>query len=72
MKMESIEAIITVGGVTLTPSQSMTVRVAICSFVSDLMEKGLGDDEHGKFMTKAYLENCRTIEKMIDESIQAQ
>lgn len=53
-------------GVTLTPSQSMTLRVAISNFMSDMADPlALGDDEHGRFMTKAYRDRCREIEHLL-------
>lgn len=33
----------------------MTIHAAIESFATDLRRDGLGNDEHGKFMTDAYL-----------------
>lgn len=66
------EALITVDGVTLNHAQSMTVRVALASFNTDLAENGLGDDDHGKFMTKSYRERCVEVEELIFSSIQSQ
>lgn len=40
---------------------SMTVRVALSSFRQDLMTTGLGDDDLGKDMVKAYDDNIHTI-----------
>ena len=39
----------------------MTVRVAIESFAQSLVNDGLGEDEHGKKMTGAYLDRIREI-----------
>ena len=47
----------------LTVGQSMTVRCAIESFAFSLQEDGLGDDEHGRAMTKGYLANIEQIRK---------
>lgn len=43
----------------------MTIRVAIESFAADLVSDGLGDDEHGKKMTEAYLQNIDAIRKIM-------
>lgn len=60
------EADIVINGHKLTNSQAMTLRVAISLFVSEMSEpKALGDDEHGRFMTKAYFENVKEIEGLI-------
>lgn len=57
----SNEPTITVNGVLLSQGQAMTVRVALNNLVMDLTNDGLGDDEHGKFMTKAYQERAHEI-----------
>ena len=59
------EPYITVNGVALDNRQAMTVRVALQSFAMDLDANGLGDDEHGKFMAKSYVERVREINGMI-------
>ncbi len=61
----SCEPLITIWDKELTIGQSMTVRVAIESFASDLQENGLGDDEHGKRMVEAYLNNIDEIRRLI-------
>lgn len=43
----------------------MTVRVAIGAFAMDLQADGLGDDEHGKFMTRAYLDRINEIIQLL-------
>lgn len=45
---------ITINGTVLTVGQSMTLRVALGSFMAQLQQEGLGDDVHGKAMTQAY------------------
>lgn len=52
---------ITINGVELTSAQSMTVRVAINSFLMDMINDGLGDDEHGKHMVKGYCLRCAEV-----------
>jgi hypothetical protein len=52
---------ITINGRELTEAQAMTLRVALNSFLSDLAAEGLGDDEHGKRMTEAYLQRGSEI-----------
>ena len=59
------EANMIINGVELTFVQSMTVRVAMSSFAMTLQEDGLGNDEHGKFMSKSYLKNIREINRLI-------
>jgi len=57
------EAVIVINGQKLTDAQSSTFRVALENFSSDLSCHGLGDDEHGKSMTKSYLERISEIRK---------
>lgn len=59
--MDDFEIII--NGVKLTPGQALTVHVALQSLTNQL-DSGkdpLGSDEHGLFMTKAYLANIAAI-----------
>lgn len=46
---------ITVNGTALTEGQAMTLRVALSSFLLQLKMEGLGKDEHGVAMTRAYM-----------------
>lgn len=55
------EAHVVVDGTTLSIGESMTLRVALTMFAHDLSTHGLGDDEHGKFMKEAYINNIRKI-----------
>ena len=48
---------ITINGKLLTEHQSMTIRVALNVFLFDLRKNGCGYDNHGKEITKLYL-NC--------------
>lgn len=50
---------IRINGTALTIAQTMTVRVSLGTFLIDLNETGLGDDEHGLKMTEAY-KSCLT------------
>jgi len=61
----SCEPIITIWGHELSIGQSMTIRVAIESFASDLMENGLGDDDLGKRMTEEYMKRIEEIRELI-------
>ena len=63
--MSSKEPAIVINGTTLSSGQSMTVRVALESFATDLHESGLGNDDRGKQMAKAYLANIDTIRQMM-------
>lgn len=49
------EANVRINGRTLSLGESMTLRVAIEHYVSYLHDNGLGEDSHGKAMTKGYL-----------------
>lgn len=60
-----MEATVIINGHELTEGQSMTLRVAVNSFVEDLKINGLGDDEHGKAMTEAYRDRLVEIQRMI-------
>jgi hypothetical protein len=62
---EAEEAEIIVNGQVLTSGQSMTLRVALEGFALNLKEEGLGDDEHGKEMTKLYLDRVSEIRKVL-------
>jgi hypothetical protein len=47
----------------------MTLRVAIESFADSLVNEGLGDDDHGKRMTTAYLDRINEIRKPLYEDV---
>lgn len=59
------EAQITINGYLLRNSESMTIRCALENFAVDLQNNGMGDDDHGKTMTAAYLLNIDQIRKLI-------
>lgn len=59
-----MEPKIVINGKFLSDAQAMTVRVAVNSFSIDLQSNGLGDDEHGKAMTKLYVERIQEINTM--------
>jgi hypothetical protein len=59
------EPTITINGVLLTNAEAMTVRVAIENFAMDLRNDGLGEDEHGRTMTRLYLAQIDEIRKHI-------
>jgi len=64
--MEAKEADIVINGVKLTFAQSMTLRVAMSSFRSEMSEEdALGNDEHGKFMAEAYAKRSDEIIELI-------
>lgn len=60
---------ITINGVEMSPGAAMTIRVALESFALDLTETGLGDDKHGRGMTKAYLERIGEIRAAIFKKV---
>jgi hypothetical protein len=59
-----VEPIVTINGTALTVGQAMTVRVAIENMAMNLKD-GLGEDEHGRFMTRAYRENIVIIRRLM-------
>lgn len=62
----SEEAKITINGVALAPSQSMTIRVALESFAMSLeQDDALGPDTHGRLMRKNYFENINEIRRAL-------
>lgn len=63
------EAEITIGGITLSFAEAMTLRVAVESYHMVMLSEGLGDDKHGKLMTESYAENCKSILTEIHTSI---
>ena len=44
----------------------MAVRVAVTSFLADMLEDGLGEDEHGQKMAKLYSESLKEVLSLID------
>lgn len=59
------EANIEINGRQCSLAMSMTIRVAIESFASDLAYNGLGDDEIGKAMTQGYLGRIEEVRALI-------
>lgn len=60
------EAQIVINGVELNFAQSMTIRVAIASFLMDLEDPDhLGEDEHGRIMTQGYRTRATEIQNII-------
>jgi len=43
----------------------MAVRVAVTSFLADMLEDGLGEDEHGQKMAKLYSESLKEVLSII-------
>lgn len=62
------EAIVTINGVQLTVGQSMTLRVAIGSFLAGMQNDGLGDSAAGKAMAEAYVARASEIEQLMVRS----
>lgn len=61
------EARITINGTEISPAMSMTLRVAIESFKSDLVKnpESLGNDAHGLAMHKLYLQRIEELEVLL-------
>lgn len=56
-----MEPEIIINGKKLTNGQSITLRVAATTFVMDLKNDGLGNDNHGVAMKAAYLARLNEI-----------
>lgn len=52
---------VVINGTPLSLGEVETIRTAIEGFASALSYNGLGEDAHGKAMTKGYLQNIGTI-----------
>jgi hypothetical protein len=61
----SEEPEIIINGINIGPGCAMTIRVSIEALSSDLIENGLGNDEHGKKMKKLYLDRINDIRKIM-------
>jgi hypothetical protein len=58
-----------VNGVSLSEAQNMTMWVALQSFGSEMEQPdALGTDEHGKAISKSYLQRVREINKISFET----
>ncbi len=55
------EPSILINGHQLADNQAATVRAALEHFASNLRDEGLGDDEHGQIIKRAYLERIDEI-----------
>lgn len=60
------EAEIIIDGKKLTVGESMTVRVALTSLISEMQREGLGDDETGKAIAEGYIRNGNSALKKMD------
>jgi len=56
---------ILINGVNIGPGCAMTIRVAIETFASYLIEDGLGDDEHGIKMKENYINRIHDIRRLM-------
>ena len=66
--VEIKEASVVIAGNTLTFQESMTLRVAISSFLMSMKDDdSLGVDLHGRIMTKSYRKHASTIQRYIHE-----
>jgi len=59
------EPSILINGVWLSQGQSMSLRVAVEVFISDLVENGLGNDPHGIAMKENYLVRLGEIRSLM-------
>ena len=61
-KVDPEEPEIVVNGVRLSEGQAMTVRVALTTFHGEMLRPAaLGDDEHGRHMSKAYGQRAEEV-----------
>ena len=56
---------IIINGINVGPGCAMTIRVALETFCADLIQNGLGDDEHGKRMKQVYLDRINDIREVM-------
>lgn len=61
---EAEEPLVTVNGAELTKPQTIALRVALETFASSLRETGLGEDPHGKEMTRLYLQRIAELQEL--------
>ena len=66
------EAEITIGGITLSFAEAMTLRAAVESYRMEMLSDGLGVDKHGKLISESYAKNCKSILIEIYTSIENQ
>lgn len=59
------EAHVIINGVELTAGQSMTLRVAVTSYLMEMTTNGLGDDKTGKEIARGYSKRCQEIIDLI-------
>ena len=52
---------IIINGIPLDTAMAMTTRVAVGSFLISLEADGLGDDEMGRQLARAYMQQCRRL-----------
>lgn len=72
MSGEWHEAEIIIGKKKLNKAQSMTLRVALTGFVSEMRHVGLGDDNTGKSIAEGYMLNGEEVIGMLFKSIEKQ
>ncbi len=65
-----VQVSININGTQITPAMSMTIRVALIAFATDLQETGIEEDELGKNMTELYLKRVREIFSLINKEYQ--
>lgn len=63
-RRRKMEPEIIINGIKVTDGMAMTIRVAIETFSVDLQD-GLGDDDHGRAITKGYQANIDKIRDLI-------
>lgn len=69
----SHEPKVVIDGVELTSSHAMTLRVAVTHYQSQMSDPTvLGDDDHGRFMTKSYHKGASDILALMFASMEKQ
>jgi len=61
------ESSIVINGKNLTDQQTMIVRLALEHHLDDLINQGLGNDEHGLAMSKRTIELINEVKEIIYE-----
>ncbi len=63
----SKEPEIIINGINIGPGCAMTIRVALETFATDLIENGLGDDENGVAIKKNYLDRINDLREIMHQ-----
>jgi len=62
-----LEPVVVINNEQLTDAQVVTLRVALNTFAIDLKSGTLGEDEHGRRMTNAYLARLSEVMRIVSQ-----